>query len=48
MKELKLLFTEAYKEVKQKPLEALGTLITFVAMCGLLYAFMIICYIIGG
>ena len=48
MKELKLLFTESYKEVKRNPLEALGTLFAFIAMCGMMYVFMIICYIIGG
>ena len=45
MRELQLLFKEAYKEVKQKPLEALGTLITFCVTC---YLFMIVCYVIGG
>jgi len=48
MRELQLLFKEAYKEVKQKPLEALGTLITFCAICGMCYAIMIIGYIING
>jgi len=48
MKELKLLFSEAWKEAKRDPKEALGTLVTFVAICGLCYALMIICYIIGG
>ena len=48
MKELKLLFTEAWKEAKDNPLEALGTLFAFIAMCGMMYVFMIICYIIGG
>ena len=48
MKELKLLFSEAWKEAKSKPLEALGTLATFIVMCGSCYAWMWICYIIGG
>lgn len=48
MKELKLLFTEAYKEVKQNPLEALYTLGAFIAMCGMCYIMMIICWVIGG
>jgi hypothetical protein len=48
MKELKLLFTEAYKEAKQKPLDALFTLFTFVTMCCTMYLMMWVCYIIGG
>tara|TARA_A100001201_G_C4009681_1_gene177140 strand:- start:7 stop:195 length:189 start_codon:yes stop_codon:yes gene_type:complete len=48
MRELKLLFSEAWKEAKSKPLEALGTLATFIVMCGTCYAWMWICYIIGG
>ena len=48
MKELKFLFSEAWKEAKSKPLEALGTLPTFIVMCGTCYAWMWICYIIGG
>ena len=48
MKELKLLFSEAWKEAKSKPLEALGTLATFVTMCISCYLMMILCYVIGG
>jgi len=48
MKELKFLFSEACKEAKSNPLEALGTLAAFIAMCGICYAFMIICYVFGG
>ena len=33
---------------KQSPKEAVLTLITFIAMCGTCYAWMWICYIIGG
>ena len=48
MKELKLLFTEAYKEVKRKPLEALFTLFTFITMCATCYLMMIVLWVIGG
>ena len=48
MKELKLLFTEAYKEAKQKPIDALFTLFTFVTMCCTLYLMMIVLWVIGG
>ena len=48
MKELKLLFKEAYIEVKRKPLDALFTLFTFVTMCCTMYLMMWVCYIIGG
>ena len=48
MKELIQLYREAYKEVKQNPLEALYTLGVFVTMCVTCYLFMIVCYVIGG
>ncbi len=48
MKELKLLFSEAWKEVKSNPLEALGTLGVFAAMCVSCYLWMLVCYAIGG
>jgi hypothetical protein len=48
MKELKYLFTEAYKEATQKPLEALYTLGTFTVMCVTCYLWMLVCYAIGG
>ena len=48
MKELKLLFTEAYKEVKRNPLEALYTLGAFIMMCVTCYLMMIVLWVIGG
>ena len=42
------LFRQAFAEAKQSPKEAVLTLITFIAMCGTCYAWMWICYIIGG
>jgi len=48
MKELKLLFSQALKEARSNPLEVIGTLVAFVAICGMCYALMIVCYIIGG
>jgi len=47
MKEIKLLFSEAWKEVKSNPIEALGTLGVFVTMCVTMYGLMIICYAMG-
>jgi len=48
MKELKYLFSEAFKEVKNNPLEAIGTLGVFVAMCISWWFITIICYAIVG
>ena len=48
MKELIELYTEAWQEAKQNPLEALGTLVTFITMCGLLYALSIVLWAISG
>ena len=48
MKELKQLFIEAYKEAKHNPLEALGTLVAFIAMCGMCYIMFVICWVVGG
>ena len=48
MKELKYLFSEAFKEVKNNPLEAIGTLGVFVLMCVTCWFMTIICYAIGG
>ena len=48
MKELIQLYTEAWQEAKQDPLLALGTLVTFITMCGLLYALSIVLWAIGG
>ena len=48
MKELKYLFSEAFKEVKNNPLESLGTLGVFAAMCVSCYLWMLVCYAIGG
>ena len=48
MKELIQLYTEAWQEAKQNPLEALGTLIAFITMCGLLYAISIVLWAISG
>tara|TARA_R110000796_G_scaffold172641_5_gene289624 strand:- start:849 stop:995 length:147 start_codon:yes stop_codon:yes gene_type:complete len=48
MKELKLLFSESLKEVKNNPLEAIGTLGVFVAMLVTCWFMTIICYAIGG
>jgi hypothetical protein len=48
MKELKLLFSEAWKEAKSNPKESLYILATFVTMCVSCYLMMIVCYVIGG
>ena len=48
MKELKFLFSEAWKEAKCNPKESLYILATFVTMCVSCYLMMIVCYVIGG
>ena len=48
MGELKLLFSEAWKEAKSNPKESLYILATFVTMCVSCYLMMIVCYVIGG
>ena len=48
MKELKFLFSEAWKEAKSNPKEALYTLACSSLMCVTCYLMMIVCYVIGG
>ena len=47
MKELKLLFTEAWKEAKDNPLEALGSAAAFAFICFWTYLMLIIASVIG-
>lgn len=46
MKELKLLFTEAYKEAKENPLEAIGSAAALAFVCFWFYSMLIIASII--
>lgn len=48
MKELMELYRQAWLEAKQDPLLALGTLVTFITLCGLVWALSIVLWAIGG
>ena len=48
MKELKYLFTEAYKEAKQDPLEAIGSVLVLAFICAFTYYGLWFVHIIGA
>ena len=48
MKELKLLFSEAWKEAKRDPKEAILSVICLASICTFTYVGLWLAYIIGG